>query len=134
MRLQSNPTWSAPLVVAWRRGIRCAAPQLLVILFISGPLLQGQRPLRDQDVIQHLGQTISWYRDVSAWAQSRADSGQAFADADGLRQNSTEAVRLSFEFARTQSAIPADSVLPDTARRRTLAQSAAAADQQAEQA
>src|SRR4051794_32216043 len=106
MRLQPNLTWSGPVVVARRLGIGCVAPPLLALLFISGPSLRGQRPLQDRDILHYLGQTITWYRNVSAWVQSRADSGQAtFSDADGLRQSSTEAVRLAFEFARTQSAI-----------------------------
>jgi hypothetical protein len=58
--------------------------------------------------------------------------------ADGLRQSSTETLRLAFEFARAQAAIPPAStpgnVSPDGSRSRNLAQSAAAASQRAEQA
>src|SRR5689334_7282529 len=95
-------------------GARVAAPPLLAFLLLAGPSL-GQRPIQDQDILQYLVQTITWYRNVSAWAQARAESGQAvFANADGLRQSSTEALRLAFEFARLQSAIPAANA-PDNA-------------------
>ena len=130
--------WSAPLVVVARRlGIGCAAPALLALLLASGPALRAQRPLQDQDILQYLSQTITWYRDVAVLVQSPADSRQAMF-ADGLRQSSTEAVRLAFEFARAQAAIPPantpENALPEGARSRTLAQSAAAAEQRAEQA
>ena len=130
--------WSALLIVVARRlGMGCAAPALLALLLVSGPALRAQRPLQDQDILQYLSQTITWYRDVAALVQSPADSRQAMF-ADDLRQSSTEAVRLAFEFARAQAAIPAvntpENVQPEGARSRTLAQSAAAAAQRAEQA
>jgi hypothetical protein len=112
--------WFAPLVVAARRlGIGCAAPALLALLLASGPALRAQRPLQDQDILRYLSRTITWYRDVAAVVQSPADSRQAMF-ADGLRQSSTEAVRLAFEFARAQAAIPPantqENVQPEGAR------------------
>src|SRR5712691_11960050 len=98
--------WSAPLVVAARRfGIGWAAPALLALLLASRPPLRAQRPFQDQDILQYLSQTITWYRDVATVVQSPADSRQAMF-ADGLHHSSTEAVRLAFEFARAQAAIP----------------------------
>src|SRR5207248_7747260 len=130
--------WSPPLVIAARRlRIRCAVPALLAFLLASGASLRAQRPLQDQDILQYLNQTINWRRDVAAVVQSSIDSRQAMF-ADGLHKSSIEAIRLSFEFARAQAAIPPantpENVPPEGARSRTLAQSAAAADQRAEQA
>ncbi|MGC4055860.1 MAG: mechanosensitive ion channel [Paludibaculum sp.] len=55
-----------------------------------------------------------------------------------MRQSSIDTVRLAFEFARAQAAIPAaattENPQPDASRSRTLAQSAAAAAQRVEQA
>src|SRR6266545_3506385 len=129
--------WSPSVAAASRRlRIGCAAPALMALLLASGPALRGQRPLADQDVLQYLSQTITWYRDVAAVVHS-PDSRQAML-ADSLRQSSTEAVWLAFEFARAQAAIPPantpENVPPEDARRRTLAQSASAAEQRAEQA
>src|SRR5262249_8018288 len=89
----------------------------------------------DDDILQYLRQTISWYRDVSAVVQSPGDSRDA-TFADGLRRSSIEVLRSAFEFARAQAAIPAaiatENAPPD--RSRTLAQWAAASEQRAEQA
>jgi hypothetical protein len=130
--------WSSPLVVAARRfGSGCASAALLALVLASTPALYGQRPLKDEDILQYLNQTVTWYRDIAVFVQSPADSRQVMFG-DGLRQSSTEAVRLAFEFARAQAAIPPantpESTLPDGARSRTLAQSAAAAEQRAQQA
>jgi small-conductance mechanosensitive channel len=111
--------------------IFCAA------LLISAVVLRAQRPLPDRDVLQYLTQTISWYRGVNALIESPADPHQAMF-ADSLRQTSTEAIRLAFDFALAEATIPSaptpDAAAPDETRRRTLAQSAAAAEQRAEQA
>jgi small-conductance mechanosensitive channel len=106
-------------------------------ILLSAVVLRAQRPLADRDVLQYLGQTISWYRGVNALIESPADPHQAMF-ADSLRQTSTEAVRLAFDVALAEAAIPS-APIPDTdetdeTRRRTLAQSAAAAEQRAERA
>lgn len=129
---------AAPLAVAVRRlGTGCVAPALWALLLASGPELRAQRPLPDQEILQYLSQCITWYRDVAAVVQSPADSRQAMF-ADGLRQSSTETVRLAFEFPRAQAAIPPantpENVPPEGDRSRNLAQLAAAADERAEQA
>ena len=127
--------WSAPHVN--RLGIGYAVPRLLMLLLVSGSALQAQRPIQDQDILQYLRETITWYRDVAAVVQLPADSRHAMF-ADSLRQSSAEVVRLAFEFSRAQAAIPPAStpagVPSDGARTRTLVQSATAADQRAEQA
>jgi small-conductance mechanosensitive channel len=98
---------------------------------------RAQRPLPDDDILQYLRQTISWYRDVSGTIQSPADTREAMF-ADGLRRSSLDVVRSAFEFARAQAAIPAvavpDNVPEDATRTRTLAQSMAVAEQRADQA
>ena len=129
---------SSPLVAGARRfGIGCTPAALLVLLFALAPALHAQRPLKDEDILQYLNQTITWYKDVTGALQSANDSGQV-RFADSLHQSSTEAVRLAFAFARAQAAIPPantpGSAAPEGARSRTLAQSAAAAEQRAEQA
>ena len=87
--------------------------------------------------MQYLNQAIAWYREVRSVALSPGDSRQSVF-ADSLRQSSTDTVRLAFEFVRSQAAIPAvntpENVPAEGARGRTLAQSAAAAEQRAEQA
>src|SRR5215467_1320617 len=116
-----------------------SAPRVLLaaLLFCSALALRAQRPLPDRDILQYLSQTISWYRGVNVLLESPADSHQAMF-ADGLRQSSTDAVRLAFDFAVAEAAIPSaatpEGAAPDETRRRTLAQSAAAAEQRAEQA
>src|SRR5262252_7714284 len=106
-------------------------------LLLTALALRSQRPLPDRDILQYLGQTISWYRGVNALIESPPDPHSAMF-ADGLRQSSTEAVRLAFDFAVAEAGIPsaptADAAAPDETRRRTLTQSAAAAEQRAEQA
>ena len=79
--------WSTPFVAAARR----ASPALLALL-ASLPALYAQRPLKDQDVLQYLNQTVTWYRDIAGFVQSSADSQQLMF-ADSLRQSSTAAVR-----------------------------------------
>src|SRR5581483_5011339 len=126
---------SIPLIAAARHGR--AFPALIVLLFASSPALYSQRPIRDQDILQYLNQTITWYHDISAVVQSPADSRQ-LVYADSLRQSSSEVARLAFDFARLQTSIPAastpENLTPEGTRSRTLAQSAAAAEQRAEQA
>ncbi len=124
----------APLLPAFRR----LALASFALLLIPGPALRAQRPLQDQDILQFLGQIINWYRDVAAAAQPSGDPRQSMF-ADSLRQSSTEAVRQAFEFARAQAAIPSSNApanldSDEAVRSRNLAQSAAAAEQQAEQA
>ncbi|MEN6604755.1 MAG: mechanosensitive ion channel domain-containing protein [Bryobacteraceae bacterium] len=128
----------AAFIAAVRRlGTVCAVPALAALLLVQGPALRAQRPLEDQDILRYLSQTIAWYRDVAVVAQSSSDARQAIF-ADRLRQSSAEAVRLAFEFARAQAAIPRarapEAAPPGDARSHTLAQSAAAAEQRAEQA
>jgi small-conductance mechanosensitive channel len=124
------------IVVARRLGISCAALAPLALILVSWSA-RAQRLLRDADILQLIDQTIGWYHDVAAVTQSPADSGEATL-ADRIRQNSTEVVRLAFDFAKTQAAIPPanapQNTAPQNARGRTLAQSAAAAGQRAEQA
>jgi small-conductance mechanosensitive channel len=130
--------WFTLVVLAARRVGSFAAPVLIAFLLASGTVVHAQRPLPDDDILDYLRQTITWYRDVAAVAQSSADAGQVIF-ADGLHQSSIQALRLAFEFARAQAAIPAasaaaDNAPPDAARSRTLAQSLATAEQRAEQA
>ena len=67
-----------PLAVAARRHtLAGATPALLALLLASGPALRAQRPLKDQDILQYLNQTITWYRDVAAVVQSPAGSREA---------------------------------------------------------
>ncbi len=129
--------WLTPLAVAGRRlGTGKALPALLALLLVPAPELRAQRPLKDEDILRYLSQTITWYREVTAIVQSQVDSQQAVLSGS-LPQSSTEAVRLGFEFARAQAAIPpatAPDAPADGDRKRTLAQSVAAAEQRAEQA
>ncbi|WP_321472334.1 mechanosensitive ion channel [uncultured Paludibaculum sp.] len=130
--------WCAPLfVAARRRAFSGAALAFLLLLSASGPGLRAQRPLPDQDILQYLGQTSTWYRNVATVVRSPADSTESVL-AGPLRQSSIETVRLAFEFARAQAAIPqavtTDGPPPDASRSRTLAQSAATAAQRVEQA
>jgi small-conductance mechanosensitive channel len=115
--------------------MRFAVPIVFLSLLVTPLDLHAQRPVSDDEILQYLRRTIGWYRDESAMAQSPADGREAVF-ADGLRQSSTETVRAAFQFAHAQAAIPvastAESPQPD--RSRTLAQSAAAAEQRAEQA
>ncbi len=119
------------------RSVYAAVPAFWGLLLGSAPPLCAQRPLPDQDILQYLNHTIAWYRDVTSAVQAPADSREA-AFADGLRQSSAETLRLAFDFARAQAAIPQaaapQSGQPEGGRGRTLAQSAAAAADRAEQA
>lgn len=109
----------------------------LILLLASVPALRAQRPLKDQDILQYVNQTITWYRDVTAVVQSPAGSREGLF-ADGLRQSSTQALRLAFDFARAQAAIPPantpENAAPEDERGRNLARAEAAAEQRAEQA
>ncbi|MBN9662018.1 MAG: mechanosensitive ion channel [Acidobacteria bacterium] len=120
-----------------RRAFHWAVLGLLLLLPATDPGLRAQRPLPDEDILQYLGQASTWYRNVGAVVQTPADSTQTIL-AGALRQSSLETVRLAFEFARAQAAIPpattSENPQPDASRSRTLAQSAAAAAQRVEQA
>jgi hypothetical protein len=60
--------WSSPLVVAARRfGMGCASAALLALVLASTPALYGQRPLKDEDILQYLNQTVTWYRDIAVF-------------------------------------------------------------------
>jgi small-conductance mechanosensitive channel len=113
-------------------GIRLFA---CVVLAAAVPL-PAERPVRDQDIQQYLNQTITWYRAVSGLVQSPANSRES-TFAAGLRQNSTDALRLAFEFARAQAAIPSENrgngAAPGDTRSRNLAQAEATVDQRADQ-
>ncbi|MGJ5816261.1 hypothetical protein [Paludibaculum fermentans] len=119
-----------------RRAFNWVALALLLLVSAGGLELRAQRPLRDEDILQYLAQTTAWFRDVAALAQSPDDSTQTVL-AGALKQNSAEAVRLAFEFAKAQAAIPSSSPAENqpqgNSRGRTLAQSAAAAAQRVEQ-
>jgi small-conductance mechanosensitive channel len=124
-------------VFALMRRIILVGPFLaLLALLPSGSELLAQRPLQDKNILQFLNRTIRWYRNVAATAQSPRDSRAAIAS-EGLVHSSRETLRSAFEFARAQAAIPSSDAAgesPDAARSRTLAQSAAVAEQQAAQA
>jgi small-conductance mechanosensitive channel len=113
--------------------MRFAVPIVLLALLASNG--HAQRPVPDDDILQYLRHTISWSRDLSALAQSPADGREAVF-ADGLRQSSTAMLRAAFQFAHAQAAIPSAGTAgnPRSDRSRTLAQTAAAAEQRAEQA
>ncbi len=126
--------WFRPVAPARRFGFRFAVWTLVAL---SGPAVRAQRPIQDQEILQFLNQTIAWYRHTGAMAQSPGDAREAVF-AEGLRQSSAEAVRLAFELARAEAAIPAantpETSAPEASRSRNLAQAAAAAEQRAEQA
>ncbi len=117
--------------------MRLAEPvTVLVLLLTSGLTLHAQRPLKDQDVLQFLNLTVSWYRDVAAIEQSPAGSRESLV-ADGVRQSSTAALRAAFDFARAVAAIPAGSMAEsagEDSRSRNLAEAEARADQRLDQA
>jgi small-conductance mechanosensitive channel len=104
---------------------------------LSGPTLCAQRPLQDDDILQYVSQTISWYRGTAVAVQSASDARETIF-AESLRQSSADAVRLAFDFARAQAAIPGanptDNTPGETTRARNLAQSAAAAEKRADEA
>jgi small-conductance mechanosensitive channel len=117
---------------------RCvAAGSLLALFLFLGVPLAAQRPPQNDLIVQYLARTITWYRDISTLAQSPLDSNQVIF-ADGLLQSATETVRMAFEFARAQAAIPVAAAPQDAsggdAQSRTIAQSAAAAVQRADEA
>lgn len=120
-----------------RRAFHWAALALLLLLPATGPELRAQRPLPDQDILQYLSQASTWYRNVGAVVQTPSDSTQTVL-AGALRQSAIDTIRLAFEFARAQAAIPqvnpTENPQQDASRGRTLAQSAAAAAQRLEQA
>ncbi len=120
-----------------RRAILAGPFIALLAILPSGSQLLAQRPLQDKDVLQFLNRTIRWYRSVATAAQSPRDA-RAAVSSEGVLRGSREALRSAFEFARAQAAIPSSGApaeeSPDSARSRTLAQSAAVAEQQAAQA
>jgi len=69
--------------------------------FIS---LAGAAPpdsIRSQDVIAHLNQVISWYRDLNSVEPSAGD----VLLRDDLHQTALQALQLAFRFARAESAL-----------------------------
>ncbi len=115
--------------------MRIGAVIAAAVLLTSGPALRAQRPVQDQAILQYLSQTNSWYLDVTAFVNSPAGSRERLF-ADDLRNSSSHAVRLAFDFARAQAAIPSANApaQADPGRGRNLAQAEAAADQRADQA
>jgi small-conductance mechanosensitive channel len=67
------------------------------------PLAGADAPssIRSQDVIAHLEQAISWYRDLSLVEPSAGD----VLARDNLHQTSLKALQLAFQFARAESAL-----------------------------
>ncbi len=66
--------------------------------------LAGAAPpdsIRSQDVIAHLEQVISWYRDLNSIEPSEGD----VLVRDNLHQTSLKALQLAFRFARAESAL-----------------------------
>ena len=66
----------------------------LLAFLLPGPALRAQRPVQDDDILQYLSQTITWYRGMTAAVQSSADARETIY-ADSLRQSSAETVRLA---------------------------------------
>jgi small-conductance mechanosensitive channel len=67
-------------------------------------------PIRSRDVMAHLEQVISWYRDLNSVEPAVAD----VVVRDNLHQTSLKAVQLAFQFARTESALSAAEKNPQT--------------------
>ena len=121
------------------RRLGVAGPALATLALLCTPPLavRAQRSLPDQDILQYLNQTIAWYRDVMNFIQAPEGPRERLF-ADDLRNSSGQAVRLAFDFARAQAAIPSTGttagVPTGSNRGRNLAQAEAAADQKAGQA
>jgi len=56
------------------------------------------------DVIAHLARTVSWYRHVDAFLEATAASGDPLLH-ENTRRPAIKALQLSFDFARSESAI-----------------------------
>jgi small-conductance mechanosensitive channel len=113
-----------------------AAWMLVSVLFATGPLVRAQGPLKDDDVLRYLDQTVSWYRDISAIEQSPAHLREVLFY-DNVHQSSAQVLRLAFEFARTYAAISSTkrpgNAAPEDDRSRNLIQAEATADQRLQQ-
>src|SRR5580693_6998842 len=77
-----------------------------VLLFVASAFisLAGAAPadsVRSQDVIAHLNQVISWYRDLNSFEPSVGD----VLLRDNLHQTSLQALQLAFRFARAESGL-----------------------------
>jgi small-conductance mechanosensitive channel len=77
-----------------------------VLLFVASAFisLAGAAPadsIRSQDVIAHLNQVISWYRDLNSFEPSVGD----VLLRDNLHQTSLQALQLAFRFARAESGL-----------------------------
>jgi small-conductance mechanosensitive channel len=104
----------------------------VALLVGVAPALRAQRPVGDKEIVAYLNQTVTWYRDVGAAIQAPIASRDV-SIADSLRRSTTEALRLAFDFARAQAAIPETApgamVGPPDPRARNLARAASAAGQ-----
>jgi small-conductance mechanosensitive channel len=109
----------------------------LLAFLLAGSSLHAQRPLDDDDTLRYLSQTITWYRGIATTVQSASDARETIF-AESLRQSSADTVRLGFDFARAQAAIPAgnttDNTQGESTRARNLAQMAARAEKRADEA
>lgn len=95
------------------RRRRTARPLWLFGITALIPLGGAAPPdtIRSQDVIAHLEQVISWYRDMTPVAASAGD----VLVRDNLRQTSLKALQLAFQFARAESALIAAERNPQNA-------------------
>jgi small-conductance mechanosensitive channel len=97
---------------------------------------RAQSPVDDTEVLKFLERTIGWQHEVSSLEQSPGNSREALS-ADALRQNSLQAVRYAFEFARAAIAIPdapaERNENPNSDRSRNLMQIEAATDKRIEE-
>jgi len=84
-----------------RSRCRIILPWLLALS--ASILLAGAAPsdsIRSQDVIAHLKQVVSWYRDLDSVEPSAGD----VVVRDNLHQASLKALQLAFQFARAEGA------------------------------
>jgi small-conductance mechanosensitive channel len=117
-------------------GLPSAALLLLSVLFATSPVVSAQGPVTDDEVVQYLDQTVSWYRDLSAAEQSPAQLREVLFS-DNVRQSSAQVLRLAFDFARTYAAISSTkrpgNAAPEDNGSRNLIQAEANADQRLQQ-
>ncbi len=113
-------------------NLAVAASVSLALLVGAEPALRAQRPVGDKEIMAYLNQVVTWYRDVGAAIQAPTASRDV-PIADALRRSTTEALRLAFDFARAQAAIPEAApgamVGPPDPRSRNLARAASVAQQ-----
>lgn len=91
----------------WRRIVR----RLLLFGLFLFVLFVGASPpdsIRSQDVIGHLEQVISWYRDLNSVEPSAGDA----LTRNNLHQTSLTALGLAFQFARAENALMASEKNP----------------------